>query len=433
MSVIRRITAGFGRAVGAIFDSRDIVIRRRGKVVYFTLSKWVQLPLLAVALAAIGWVSYVNIMYFGFEKFIDSKNYEIAGLMQQNQSLSGQVVDMEGNISDVAGTLKNNTNNLVGLLTLNDRYKAEIESLKQNLQESTGKRGKQLRRQAALSTRLNNLETELNKAEKSGSRLSKKLDNAKSELTTALVDRGAFASARDWLQKRVDRLEQRIVFLRRSQKQALTQVSERTALDIKRIEQIVAKVGLNSTDLLKKLKPSVYAMGGPFIPAGKESAVLEDEDVLLERHLSHWSDLRDLLTRLPLVAPLNYYRITSKFGRRRDPVNGKMARHKGLDIAAPLRSPVFAPASGKVIFSGWKGRFGRMIVIDHGFGIKTRYGHLRRLYVKRGKQVKFGDKIAQLGSSGRSTGPHVHYEILVNGKSVNPLDFIKAGKDVFKG
>ena len=94
---------------------------------------------------------------------------------------------------------------------------------------------------------------------------------------------------------------------------------------------------------------------------------------------------------------------------------------------------IIAPADGKVIFAGWKGRYGRVIEIDHGFGIVTRYGHLRRTSVKRGNRVKIGDKIGELGSSGRSTGPHVHYEIRVNKKPVDPQKFIKAGKNVFKG
>jgi murein DD-endopeptidase MepM/ murein hydrolase activator NlpD len=102
-------------------------------------------------------------------------------------------------------------------------------------------------------------------------------------------------------------------------------------------------------------------------------------------------------------------------------------------MAANLRTTVMATAAGKVVFSGWKGRYGRMVEIDHGAGIKTRYGHLRRASVKRGQQVRLGDKIGQLGSSGRSTGPHVHYEIVIDGKQIDPNRFIKAGKDVFKG
>ena len=85
------------------------------------------------------------------------------------------------------------------------------------------------------------------------------------------------------------------------------------------------------------------------------------------------------------------------------------------------------------MFQGWRGGLGRVIEIDHGMGIRTRYGHLKKMLVKRGQSVAFRDKIGLVGSSGRSTGPHVHYEILVDGKPVDPLNFIKAGKYAFKG
>ena len=107
--------------------------------------------------------------------------------------------------------------------------------------------------------------------------------------------------------------------------------------------------------------------------------------------------------------------------------------HKGTDFSAPSRSVIFATAEGKVVYRGWKGRYGRLVEIDHGFGIRTRYGHMRKIYVRRGQQIRLGQKIGQVGTSGRSTGPHVHYEIIVRGRNVDPLKFIGAGKDVFKG
>ena len=86
-----------------------------------------------------------------------------------------------------------------------------------------------------------------------------------------------------------------------------------------------------------------------------------------------------------------------------------------------------------MIYAGWKGRFGRFVEIDHGNGVVTRYGHLRRIYVKRGQEITYRTKIGQMGNSGRSTGTHLHYEIHVNKRSVDPLKFMKAGKNVFKG
>ena len=136
---------------------------------------------------------------------------------------------------------------------------------------------------------------------------------------------------------------------------------------------------------------------------------------------------------LPLTAPLESYRVTSGFGDRTDPFNGEPALHEGIDLIGPLRSPVLSTAPGRVVFAGRKGSYGRMVEIDHGLGIRTRYAHLQSIAVKVGDRVEFRQKLGVMGSSGRSSGAHVHYEVLVNGKPKNPMNFLKAGKNVLKG
>ncbi|NKB20862.1 MAG: peptidoglycan DD-metalloendopeptidase family protein [Alphaproteobacteria bacterium] len=433
MDWLLSIFKSVGRYLAAATESRDVVIRRRGAVKYLTISRWIQIPAFIGLVGFLGWFAHISYVYHGYDEIIKSKNEDLARAISHNRSLTGKVSDMQSDITDVAGTLKKSHHNLVNLITQNDNFNSALKKLKGDLQVSERKRGEQLRRQAALNAQLKGLERQLDKAEKYAGRLNLKVDEAKSELTTALVDRGAFASARDWLQKRVDRLELRIKFMRKSQKSALAAVSERTLYDIRKISGIIESVGLSPEKLLQAYKPELYSAGGPYIPAGKGNPVLEDDDAILEQHLTHWEDLNKLMRSVPLVAPIDHYNLSSKFGRRRDPMNKKWAQHQGLDLASRPRSTIFAPADGKIIYAGWKGRYGRVIEIDHGFGIVTRYGHLRRTSVKRGKRVKIGDKIGELGSSGRSTGPHVHYEIRVNKKAVDPLKFIKAGKDVFKG
>ena len=124
--------------------------------------------------------------------------------------------------------------------------------------------------------------------------------------------------------------------------------------------------------------------------------------------------------------------MTSSFGKRRDPINRKWAAHYGVDMGAVFRSSVYVSTAGTVTHAGWKGKYGRMIEVDHGGGIKTRYGHLHRILVKKGQKVTFRQKIGQVGSSGRSTGAHLHYEIVFKGKPRNPMKFIKAGRHVFQ-
>ncbi|UCD56904.1 MAG: M23 family metallopeptidase [Candidatus Hydrogenedentota bacterium] len=116
--------------------------------------------------------------------------------------------------------------------------------------------------------------------------------------------------------------------------------------------------------------------------------------------------------------------ISSGFGYRKDPISGQRRFHEGSDIVAPRGTPVMAPAEGIVTFAGWREGLGRTIVIEHGYGYTTIYGHNGKLFVKKGDLVKRGDVIANVGSSGRSTGPHLHYEIRLNGRLVNPYRYL---------
>ena len=153
------------------------------------------------------------------------------------------------------------------------------------------------------------------------------------------------------------------------------------------------------------------------------SAAFTNQSRGFESLLKHLEDQRNLLACTPAIRPTDGW-VTSRFGYRSSPFTDKREFHKGLDIATRKGTPIVATASGVVSYVGWKGHLGRVIVIDHGYGMVTRYGHIKKALVKRGKTVKRGQKIAIVGSSGRTTGPHVHYEVLLNGLPVNPQKYI---------
>jgi murein DD-endopeptidase MepM/ murein hydrolase activator NlpD len=132
---------------------------------------------------------------------------------------------------------------------------------------------------------------------------------------------------------------------------------------------------------------------------------------------------RDRLASTPAIWPAKGW-LTSRFGSRVSPFTNRRQFHAGIDIAGERGTDVVASAKGKVVFSGKRGPLGNSVIIDHGHGIRTMYGHSEDLYVKRGETVERGQRIASLGSSGRSTGPHVHYVVEQKGKAVNPLNYI---------
>ena len=143
----------------------------------------------------------------------------------------------------------------------------------------------------------------------------------------------------------------------------------------------------------------------------------------MQRLLSRLGKKRSLLSSIPSVLPVDGW-ISSGYGYRISPFTGKRAVHRGVDIASAAGTPVVAPADGVVIFSGVKEDFGNFIMIAHGYGVVTRYGHNAHNLVQSGQKVKRGDQIATVGSSGRTTGPHLHYEVWVNGRPSNPKKFI---------
>ena len=137
----------------------------------------------------------------------------------------------------------------------------------------------------------------------------------------------------------------------------------------------------------------------------------------------YFDDQRSLLASTPSIWPTHGW-VTSDFGTRIDPYSDDRKMHEGLDVATPHGQPVDAPSDGVVVFNGVEGGYGKVLVIDHGYGVKTRYGHLSETFVRVGDHVKRGDKIGAVGNTGKSTGPHLHYEVRVNGIPENPRKFI---------
>lgn len=143
----------------------------------------------------------------------------------------------------------------------------------------------------------------------------------------------------------------------------------------------------------------------------------------LQRLLSQLEDKQEKLVSSPSIWPSKGW-LTSRFGPRVSPFTGRRQMHAGLDISAAAGTPIVAPARGRATFVGNKGPLGQALVIDHGYGVKTIYGHTSRIFVKAGETVERGQKIAAIGNTGRSTGPHLHYVVEVGGRPRNPLDYI---------
>ena len=173
-------------------------------------------------------------------------------------------------------------------------------------------------------------------------------------------------------------------------------------------------LGISVEDFV--LRPLVQDIDHIKVSASRHSYSLKNMLLTLQKH-------QHFLSSIPIGKPVQGW-IASSYGYRISPFSGNRSMHYGIDIAAPVGSPIYAPADGVVIFSGTKSGFGKFLMIAHDHGIVTKYGHNSDLLVKTGERINRGDPIAAVGSTGRSTGPHLHYEVWVNGKPRNPYNFI---------
>ena len=216
------------------------------------------------------------------------------------------------------------------------------------------------------------------------------------------------------------------------------QLEEAMNISVEPLEQMFRNAGMDPDRLINQVRRGYNGEGGPMEPitfSTREGGTLTPDadraNRLLEQ-LDYLNLYRMAAEKLPFSSPvLGNYRYTSGYGYRRDPITGGRRLHAGSDFAAPKGTDIFATADGVVIYAGYSGSYGNLIKIQHDFGIETRYAHLSRIRVKKGQRVSRGDHIGDMGNTGRSTGTHLHYEVRAGGKTVNPMNYIKAGTNVF--
>src|SRR5262249_50458035 len=250
--------------------------------------------------------------------------------------------------------------------------------------------------------------------------------------TTALIadDRRALRTARNELSAQVAFLEGRMSAMQETQQTIVQSLTDRARMTVAQIEKTIIMTGLDIDGLLDSAAVKGTGEGGPFVPVSRALRSMEERTMLasiqkLDGEVGRWERLQLILRNLPLAAPLDSYQLLSGFGERQDPINGKRAMHVGLDLKNEPGTPVLATAPGTVVYAGWMRDYGRVVEIDHGLGIHTRYAHLKAITVKVGQKVDFRQEIGELGNSGRSTGPHLHYEVQVNGKPHDPMNFME--------
>lgn len=194
-------------------------------------------------------------------------------------------------------------------------------------------------------------------------------------------------------------------------------------------EAAIRSFGLNPAQIASGARTG---KGGPFVPWPATDAPDDAALTALARSFARLNALEQGLAAIPSGRPTTSPVLTSSYGYRRDPFNGQAAFHAGVDFPGSYGQPILAAAGGRVVYVGGRPGYGNVVEIDHGHGILTRYAHLSRFGVRPGAQVALGDVIARMGSTGRSTGTHLHFEVRVNGNPINPARFLEVRQDVLQ-
>ena len=216
------------------------------------------------------------------------------------------------------------------------------------------------------------------------------------------------------------------------------QLEEAVTVSMEPLDKMFREAGLSPDDLIRSVRRGYSGQGGPLGPLTLSTSgamVASPDDVranAILQGLDRMNMYRIAADRAPFAMPVkSAFRFTSGFGYRRDPKGAGTRMHSGTDFAASSGTPIYATADGVVSFASWDSGYGRHVKIRHDFGIETSYAHLSQIRVSPGQKVSRGDRIGDMGSSGRSTGTHLHYEVRFNGRAVNPMTFIRAARDVF--
>ena len=386
MAKKRGITGSISAFFGRLFCRRNIIVVAEHKTGHIPLSLSTQLTVVFLVLGVVSWVSYSTGSYMEAQSVIAEKDRKIANTKQENSRIESEfnllkrdlakLVDEESSGDDVSEYAK----------FMIDQY---------NDNESTFV-GPPVR-------------------------------------PAGLYDEEERKVASKLIFERVTYLEQVMEDQRDHYNQLMREIEQVTGQKIDELQKVIRTSGLDIQRMARRAEKEAREnnenpSGGPYEPL--EDSLLAEEYGELHKDLNRMNVLLKVTEHMPLVRPMDDARVTSSFGTRRDPFTGRRAHHGGMDFVNREDRSIYATADGTVSYAGKRGAYGNLVEIDHGLGITTRFGHLAKMHVEKGQKVYKGQLIAVMGNTGRSTGAHLHYEVRLDKKTLNPYHFLKAGKYV---
>ena len=427
------------RLVENWFPDRQILVRSNDSVSQLRLGKYAQLTLALIGIVAITWsVGVTGYSWYLDQRLAMREEQLFRSELSYNQ-LIARVTESQRRFGEITSQMEDTHRNLLSMAEKNLMLQARVQDYTSKLAVSEKEKVRISSLRTSMDNQMNALQTQIDGITNRNLALRDELETVETVMSRVMRERDQAMQRSKMLQSELGEARQRIADLHTIQKQTMQRVAETADNTILELESVLEMTGLAVDEVITPpMKPQAFGgggVGGPFVafePEHPEDEQFVNVALAVGDRMDHLASLHDRIKRTPLGEPAESYYLSSSYGKRKDPINGKWAFHSGVDLAGPMKTPIYATAPGKVVFAGWSGKYGKMVEIDHGDGLRTRFGHLYKVLVKKGDEVNLKSKIALMGSTGRSTGSHVHYEVLVHDKQVDPIKFIEAGHYVFK-
>ena len=386
----------------SFFSEKEFIIRSNGQTKVFKISPKMQWIVFGLLLVFGVWMARSYQLYAVSDRIISYQERKLGETRSAYVDLMSDFVIVHKNISALVENFGKNNNSEADRI---NSYLKRAEVIEEKIRQITAQ------------------EDWINENDFS----------KKSALKDAVIHRDLALEEKKLLEQKVAHLEEVIRSLQAFEMDILKRVETISNKDIDKIKTTLSTVNKELRKRGKYFNPLANSKqnskGGLYVP---DNVAFGDNEELAKQAVAAFASVDDnaylseAMKKVPLGKPVWTYWLSSPFGKRSDPFNARSATHKGVDLASNKGNKIKTMAEGKVTRAGNASGYGKLVEIDHGNGFKTKYAHMNKIYVKRGQMVAQGEAIGEVGSTGRSTGPHLHYEVLYDGTPMNPMVFIKA-------
>lgn len=445
--VINALNAQLGR----VFPERRVYVRTDARTRYWTFSPISQTGTACVLLGVLGWsllttVAFVDNAMDGrtvdnrLESSREAYEIKLAGLREQQRLLEEELNRSNERGDVVTGELSEKQQLLVRTTVDLRAAQAELSGLREEFETLLTERREKIAELKAREDEMVRLRLELAEAKQNDLELAETLATFTTTMGEVIAVRDQAVNHARNLDRKVASLETEIARWESKQENLVAQLEDATRTSLSAFDELFVGSDVDLESILMQTRRDYTGRGGgPIddepddVPGMEDHSAAPEDDVRLASLMTdveRMSLMRVAIDRLPFGLPAKGARRTSGFGPRRDPYRRSSRMHNGVDFAGPVGTPIYSTGEGVVTFSARQRGYGIVVKIRHAFGFETVYAHLSKSRVKVGQRVARGDRIADMGNTGRSTGSHLHYEIRIDGKPINPNKFIKADRNV---